>query len=98
MKKILLGVTRLRPKMGFGKSMEPFEGNAPLVKVKLTQRFQHPNVHRKRSRKSISKQQNAIGDLASNSRQPDELTSRDFRSQAAQLLQIELSRGNDRSC
>src|SRR5262245_58052110 len=69
MKQILLRVTGIGSEISGYKLAQPLRARSTFWKVKLPQRFHHPDIHRKGRGKIIGKEQDAIGDLRANSLQ-----------------------------
>lgn len=94
MKKILLGVTGVRPEMGCGKMTQPFVADPSAWKIKFAQRAFDPDVHWKGAVKTIGEQQDAIGDFAAHAAQGRQFPARFCQGQMPQLFQIEFAIGN----
>src|SRR5437762_3113358 len=55
-KQVLLRVARVRPEMGRCELMQPLQGHPAPGQIEPPQRLHHPDIHRKRGLKSVSKQ------------------------------------------
>ena len=94
MKKILLGVTGVRPEMRRGKMTQPFVTDPAAREIKFTQRALDPDIHRERAIEAISKQQDAIGDFAADAAEGRQFPARFRQGQMPQPFQIEFAIGN----
>ena len=94
MKKILLGVTGMRPEMGRGKVLKPFGIDAAAWKIQFAQRAFHPDIHRERAIKATGEQQHAVGDFTTDPAQFHQCLACFRLRQMAQAFQIKLAAGN----
>ena len=68
MKKVLLSITCVRTEVGFGERVEFCQPWISTREIEPAQPPHHPDVDRKRRRKSIAEKQDAIGDFPPHAR------------------------------
>ena len=88
MKKILLGVTGVRPEMGRGKMPQPFVTDPAAREIEFAQCAFDPDVHGKRAVKTKGEEQDAIGNFTPDATQGHQFPARFRQGQMPQPLQI----------
>jgi len=86
MKKILLGVTGVRPEMRRGEMAQPLFACASARKIKLLQRPFDPHIHWKRGIETVGKKQHTIGDFPADTAQFHQFNARLGKWQAANFF------------
>ena len=94
MKKILLGVTGVRPEMGRGKMPQPFVTDPAAREIEFAQRALDPHVHGKGAVKTTGEEQDAIGNFAADAAQFHQFLTRPGQRQMAQTFQVKPAAGD----
>ena len=94
MKEILLSVTSVGAEMRGGKAAQALLAGAAAREIKLLERAFNPDIHGKRGIKSVSEQQDAVGNLPAHATQFYQFSSRFGVGQVPDAFQIKSAFGN----